>query len=68
MAKNPIALTMRDGTRVLVDSEIDVVQREKSSFVVALGWNYRFKSGEIWRLIPLENVVAWEFKDKPEGR
>lgn len=67
MALNPIALVTRDGNRVMVDSPIEVVQREKARYTVALGWSYRFQSGEIWRLVPLDEVASWEFDSKPEG-
>jgi hypothetical protein len=63
----PSAIHTKHGGRLPVDSQIDVIQREKARYTVALGWSYRFKSGQTWRLIPLDEVASWEFESKPEG-
>lgn len=45
---NPSAIYTTSGQRFPVDSEIEVVMREKAHYKVGLGWTYRFKSGQEW--------------------
>jgi hypothetical protein len=65
---NPSAIYTTSGLRFPVDSEIEVVLREKARYKVGLGWTYRFKSGEQWILLPLDQVDAFAFEKKPEGQ
>jgi hypothetical protein len=64
---NPSAIYTTSGHRLPVDSEIEVVLREKARYRVGLGWTYRFKSGEEWILLPLDRIDAFVFERKPEG-
>jgi hypothetical protein len=41
--------------------------REKATFTEGLGWSYRFKSGEEWVLVPLNEVSVFVYADKPEA-
>jgi hypothetical protein len=68
MPKSPSAIYTRDGQRFPIVGPISVVRRERARYSVALGWNYRFRSGEVWLLIPLENALAFEFEQEPEGQ
>jgi hypothetical protein len=58
----------KNGNRLPIDGEVEVIHREKLTHKVAIGWSYRFKSGETWMLLPIDQVDAWVFDDKPEGR
>jgi hypothetical protein len=64
---NPSAVYTTGGHRLTIDSEIEVIMREKARFKIGLGWTYRFKSGQAWVLVSLDKVDAWEFAEKPEA-
>ena len=63
----PKAVYVKGVGRLPIDSPIEVALREKDRFKEALGWSYRFKSGEEWVLVPLEDGSVFFYNDKPGG-
>jgi hypothetical protein len=68
MPANPTAIHTKSGQRLPVNSTVEVVNREKALYVVALGWSYRFRSNGNWLLVPLDTVSHFEFESRPEGQ
>ena len=61
------AVYVKGGGRLSIDSDLQVVMREKARFTESLGWSYRFRSGEEWVLIPLDQVSYFVYDAEPEG-
>jgi hypothetical protein len=59
------AVYVKNIGRLPIDSELEVIMREKAQFTEALGWTYRFKSGDEWVLLPLDQVAAFVYDDRP---
>jgi hypothetical protein len=59
------AMYVKGVGRLPIDSELEVVMREKARFTEALGWSYRFRSGEEWVLVPLQEASAFVYGDRP---
>jgi hypothetical protein len=66
MAK-PKAVYVKGVGRLSIDGPIEVVMREKARFTERLGWSYRFRSGEEWLLVPLEDASVFVYADRPEA-
>lgn len=67
MAEKLIAIDTKHNGRLPVDGEVKVVNREKARHKVALGWSYRFRSGDEWILLPIDETAAFVFENEPDG-